>query len=356
MADHMGREMAETAAVARRLVEAPRAEEALRVVGARRYGSIVFVGCGSSYFAGITGAYAVDALLGKMAVAISALDFAHYRSGGVGPDTLVFALSQSGETFETLQAARTARERGATVIAVTNGPESTLPGLAEASIPLLAGEEYGPGTKTVVAETLALYAFLVEWAGESESIAPEKRAALRRELQAAPALVQHVQEQAAARREIAERLAGQRTIAVVGSGPHSALAYQVANVLKETTKIHTEGFEAIEFRHGPLEMIGKDAAVISLGTHASPIHEHLRAVCQIARRAGALWVAVTDEEDHRIPAEADLAFTHSGMSELMASIVTLSAFHQWAHEMATLRGLDPNAFGNIVKTWRDGSV
>lgn len=356
MTDHMAREMAETAQVVRRLVEAPRPEEALRVARAKPYGSIVLAGCGSSYFAGITGVYALDGLLGQTAWAASALDFAFYRTGGVGPGTLFFALSQSGETFETVQAARVAKERGASIIAVTNALDSTLARLADASIPLLAGEEVGPGTKTVVAETLALYAFVLEWAAAEGAITPERHAELRKELQEAPAVVEELQQQARLQHAIPEGLAQKQSIAVVGTGPHSALAFQVANVLKETTKIHTEGFEAVEFRHGPLEMIGQGAAVISLGTPSSPLHDQLRSVCQIARRAGALWVAVTGEDDELIPAEAEVAFIHRPMTELLASILTLSAFHQWAHEMARLRGLDPNVFGNIVKTWKDGSV
>ena len=352
----MACEMAETAQVVQRLVAAPCPEEALRVARAKTYDSIVLAGCGSSYFAAITGQYALDALLGRMALAASALDFTFYRTGGVGPGTLFFALSQSGETFETVQAARAAKERGASIIAVTNDLDSTLARLADASIPLLAGEEVGPGTKTVVAETLALYAFVVEWAVAEGAISPERHAELRKELAEAPGVVAELQRKARLERSIAEALAQKRSIAVVGTGPHSALAFQAANVLKETTKIHAEGFEAVEFRHGPLEMIGDGTAVVSLGTPTSPLHDQLRAVCQIAKRAGALWVAVTGEDDGVIPAEADVAFLHPPMTELLASILTLSVFHQWSYDMAHLRGLDPNVFGNIVKTWKDGSV
>ena len=165
MTDYMSKEMSQTPTAVTNLVEKNEILDPIVdfVIG-KDWGSIVFIGCGSSYYAGLTGAYASHQLINRSATPISALDFLGYRSSDIDQKTLLFALSQSGETYETVKAARAAKQRGANIIAATNNPDSTLGQLAPHSIEFLAGEEYGAGTKTVVAEMLAIYMFFLKLA------------------------------------------------------------------------------------------------------------------------------------------------------------------------------------------------
>ncbi|MGE5553562.1 MAG: SIS domain-containing protein [Betaproteobacteria bacterium] len=354
MEDYMFLEMSETPEVVRRLVEGHETlDRVVERVAAAKPKSFLFTGCGSSYYAGLTGTYASHQLVRIPGFPLSALDFLHYRSVGVGAGTILFALSQSGETAETVRAAQAAHRNGAQVVAVTNNADSALGKLAAGTIPLFAGEECGPGTKTVVAETLAIYMFFLKLAQRMGTILPVQAEEAWKELARAAEFAQRLQEEGRARQDLVRLLSGRQSIFVVGTGPYSALAFQAANVLKETTKLHTEGFEVAEFRHGPLEMVDERAAIISLGVPESPLHRDLLAVCSIGQKAGALWVGVTSGDDEATLSSCDVYHLVPKLSELLGSVLVLSVFQEWSYAMSRGRGFNPNIFRNINKTWRE---
>jgi glucosamine--fructose-6-phosphate aminotransferase (isomerizing) len=217
---------------------------------------------------------------------------------------------------------------------------------------LRAGRESGPGTKTVIAQCVAVYQFGLWYA---RALQPEKKEAIAvalAELDRAPELISDML--AGTTAEAAERLA--RFIAprdhlyMIGGGPLSALAFQVANVLRETGKLHCYPFEAVEFRHGPLEAVSARSALLAFLSRNSQTLEQTFRACSAAQQAGADLVYVGDRSGRSTTGWAEELLLPE-MSEGLAAQLYLAPLQLVSYHVAKTKGLDPNVFVNIVKTW-----
>jgi glucosamine--fructose-6-phosphate aminotransferase (isomerizing) len=352
MRDHMFLEMTETPAVVGKLL-GNRANLSRGVdlfLDSLNNKDILFTGCGSSYFAGISGAYICSKLLKRASTPISAFDYSHYRFAGTGKDTVLFSFSQSGETSETIEATKKAKEKQAMVFAITNNSSSRLASLCDWAIEILAGTEKGPGTKTVVAQLLAIYLFFLDAAKRHKGSVVESLYAGNEELKQAEYLSSQVIEIGRRKDDIAELLYGKDSVFIVGTGPYSATAFQAANVLKEAAKIHAEGFETAEFRHGPLELVSDRSAIILLN-HYETNGVKLFSGKEISKQTGCTVIDVVMAE-HLLKSKGSCCYVVlPEMSEVLGSILSISLFHEWSYKLAKRKGLNPNEFRNIVKTW-----
>jgi len=352
MHDHMFSEMSETPAVVGKLLgnRANLSHGVDLFLDSLNSKNIFFTGCGSSYFAGISGAYICSKLLNRVSTPISAFDYLHYRFAGTGKETVLFSFSQSGETSETIEATKKAKEKKAMVLSITNNTSSRLAKICDWAIEILAGTEKGPGTKTVVAQLLAIYLFFLDAAKRRRGSVVESVYADDEELKQAKCLSSQVIEIGRRNDDIAELLCGKDSVFIVGTGPYSATAFQAANILKEAAKIHAEGFESAEFRHGPLELVSDNSAIILLNHYATN-GAKLFSGEEISKQTGCTVIDVIMDERLLISKGDCHSVVLPEISEILGSILSLSLFHEWSYKLAKRKELNPNDFRNIVKTW-----
>jgi glucosamine--fructose-6-phosphate aminotransferase (isomerizing) len=309
-------------------------------------------GGGSSNFAGLSGRYAIEDMARIPTVALSAIDFQAYALPAAGTQCIAVALSQSGETIETLVAARAAKEHGIHLIALTNNEDSRIGRLCDQVILLQAGREEGPGTKTVVAQCVAIYQFALHLALAFHPGRTEAATAALAELQTAPQAIREMLADPTKTHlgQLAEVLANEDVVYIAGAGPFSALAFQTANYLREVGKIHCCPFEATEFRHGPLEALSAQSHLLVLSNGRCRAQEQVSRACRGAIDAGAELVYMGDSDGMPDVPFSDKILLPS-LSELLAAQVYLSPIQLLGHMIAKRKGLDPNQFDNIVKTW-----
>jgi glucosamine--fructose-6-phosphate aminotransferase (isomerizing) len=321
-------------------------------LGERELSTIYTFGAGSSNFTGLSGRYAIERWAGIPTLPLSSIDFQVYGLSAAGKDCIAIAISQSGETIETLTAARAAREQGIHLVALTNDEESRIGRLCNQVILLQAGDEEGPGTKTVVAQCVAIYQFALHLAVATHPGRAEAVAHALAELGTAPQVIQDMlSEPTRARLEqLAGRLACADHLYIVGAGPFSALAFQAANYLREVGKIHCYPFEATEFRHGPLEALSAQSHLLVLSNGQCQAQDQVERACRGAMGAGAQLVYMGDQEGMPdVPFSTKIVLP--SMSELLAAQIYLSPIQLLGYVIAKRKGLDPNQFDHIVKTW-----
>lgn len=313
---------------------------------------IYMVGCGSSLFAGLSGAYAFEGLLGWPVVARSAVDFETYSLSVLRPRSIVLAISWSGESYETLAAAQAARTRGATLLALTNSPTSTLGKMADGVFLLRAGEEYEPVTKVVCQQAALSYVSLV--AARILKRPHTQLDLLEEEFAKLPVHVEWVLTQLQdAVRPFASELKGLQSLFVVGGGFYYPTALQWARLLTKLTGIHAEGFDPTEFRHGPLEILKRDAAVVFLSGSRCRIKKELNPLVSWVKKAGAKIFSVTDTNDRELANRSTLAMLLPVLTEMVGSTLTLTLLQWVAYHTADVQGRDPTRLRLISKSGRD---
>jgi glutamine---fructose-6-phosphate transaminase (isomerizing) len=310
------------------------------------------IGCGSSYIAGIAGRYAFEEWTGLPALPLSAKDFEFYALRGVRSSALVIAISQSGETRETVDAALASKKRGVRVVALTNNEASSLARICDGIVCTKAGQEEGPGTKTVLAQCVGIYQLVLYLArefGAAEAVAVAEAVT---ELGVTSHLVDSMLSGSTRERveELACLLAGETSLYLLGAGPFSALALQVANLLREVGKLHCYAFEATEFRHGPLEALSKESRLLVLSHSRCRAQDQVAKACQAAKKAGVGLLYVGDARG-RPDVEFDTELILPTASELLAAQIYLAPLQLLGFHIAKRRGLDPDHLTNIVKTW-----
>ncbi len=305
------------------------------------------VGVGSSYFAALAAQYMIEGFSGIPTIALSAMDYQDYHMSQLGTDSCLLAFSQSGETFETVKAVKAAKKKGVYTIALTNNLDSSLAQITDDLILIRAGKEEGPGTKTVLAQCIGAYCFAI---GLSDT---QIVTSVATDLQSAPEVVAGLLNDNTRKtlETLADDLAVDDVIYIIGCGPFWPLAQQWANVLREVAKIHCFPFEATEFRHGPLEVISKGTRLVALSSGDCRCHEQIVRACKLSIEAGATvtYIGGDERRNSQIGASQNLIFPVT--NELLDAQLYLAPLQLLSYMVAKRRGHDPNQFNNIVKTW-----
>lgn len=311
---------------------------------------VVLLACGTSHHATIAGRYWLEELAGIPAVVELASEF-RGRTAVVGEGDLVVAVSQSGETIDTLIAAREAKAKGATVLAIANVNGSAIPRLADAAFYTHAGPEIGvASTKCFTAQLTALFMLSV-WLGKRRGVLNDESAApLIEGLAKVPHLITDVLDRTAATVEdIARKYAEARDVLFVGRGLSYPIALEGALKLKEISYVHAEGYAAGEMKHGPIALIDPHVPVLVLApkdTH----YERTLSNLQEARARDALIIAVLTEGDtHAKPLCADtveLPVIH----ETLTPFLTVIPLQLYAYYVADHKGTDVDQPRNLAKT------
>ena len=310
---------------------------------------IVLTGCGSAYHAAVAGKYVIESLC-RVPVETELASELRYRDPIIGPDTLLIAVSQSGETADTIAAMRECASRGARVLAIVNVVGSTVARLADAVLYTYAGPEIAVATtKGYTTQLAALYLFAV-WAAEGLGrIEKTRYNELVAALSALPARMQRAIDLNTHARYLAGRWHGQGAMFFIGRGMDYAAAMEGSLKLKEISYIHSEAYAAGELKHGTIALIDEKRLVVALCCQTALFGKMMSNVEEVKAR-GARVLAVAPEGDRRIFAEADdVLFAPKG-EELFAAAPELVPLQLFAYYVALENGRDIDKPRNLAKS------
>ena len=312
------------------------------------FNRVVLVACGSSYHACMSGRDAIERLAKVPAEVDIASEF-RYREAVLGADTLVIAVSQSGETIDTLHALREARRRGAKAIAVSNVVDSVMAREADGVIYTHAGPEIGvASTKCHLAQHALLAVFALHLAHSRGELSGESLAAAAAELTALPGLVEATLTGSQDHAAVARRYVGVNDFYFLGRRSGFTVAAEGALKLKELAYVRAEAYPAGEMKHGPISLIEPGAVVVVIALRDG-LWEKVMANVEEMRARGATVVAVCEEGDEETEAAADAVLKVPGAGALVRPIVGVVPLQRFAYEIARARGNDVDRPRNLAK-------
>jgi glucosamine--fructose-6-phosphate aminotransferase (isomerizing) len=315
----------------------------------REVSKVFVVACGTAFHSGLVAKYAIEHWT-RLPVEIEIASEFRYRDPVLGPDTLTLAVSQSGETIDTLEAARHARRQGSQVIAVTNTVGSSLAREADGVLYTHAGPEIGvAATKTFATQMVSQYLVALYLAQVRGTKFPEEIAEVLAELDELPAKVERSIGLDAQVREIAERYRDARDVLFIGRHTGYPAALEGALKLKELSYVHAEGHPAGELKHGPIALIEDGVPVVAVATQCH-VYRKMLSNIQEVRARGARVIAVATEGDPEVGALADHVLEVPATPELMSPVVVTVPMQLLAYHVATLRGCDVDQPRNLAKS------
>ena len=312
---------------------------------------IVIVACGTASYAGEIAKYAIEKWA-KIPVSVELAHEFRYRDPILTANTLVVAISQSGETMDTLMATRYAKERGARVLAICNTQGATLARESDAVIYTHAGPEVAvASTKALTAQMIAVYLLALFLSSGRGSLPAGELSALGKELLKLPAKVTEVLGSLDQIRALAKKMSNARTVLFLGRNVGFPVAMEGALKLKELAYIHAEGFAAGELKHGPIALIEKDQPVIViLPSPNDPLHSKVISNIEEIKARGASVIAIAEAGDTEAQKNAESVWFVPATNWLMAPVLTVIPLQTFAMELANAKGLDVDQPRNLAKS------
>ncbi|MGZ5292260.1 MAG: glutamine--fructose-6-phosphate transaminase (isomerizing), partial [Actinomycetota bacterium] len=315
----------------------------------RDIGKVFVVACGTAYHSGLVAKYAIEHWT-RIPVEIEIASEFRYRDPVLGADTLTIAVSQSGETIDTLEAARHAARQGSRVLAVTNTLGSSLAREAGAVMYTHAGPEIAvASTKTFATQMIALHLVALYLAQVRGPMFPEEIAEVVRRMRELPAGVRRTLELDAQVRAIAEEIRDATDVLFIGRHTGYPAALEGALKLKEISYVHAEGYPAGELKHGPIALIEEGVPVVAVATDCH-VYPKMLSNIQEVRARGANVIAVASEGDEEIAAVAQHVLYVPRVPELLAPVVVAPPLQLLAYHVARLRGCDVDQPRNLAKS------
>jgi len=319
----------------------------------RAVDKIVFIACGTAAYAGMVAKYALEHWTRIPCEVELAHEF-RYRDPVVNERTLVVAISQSGETMDTLMAVKHARQLGARVICICNTHGSTIPRESDAVLYTHAGPEIAvASTKAFLAQITACYILGLYLAQLRGGTYADEAQAVMKDLKEMPAKIQTVLDGQGRVREIARFMADTRSVLFLGRHVGYPVALEGALKLKELAYIHAEGFAAGELKHGPIALIEPGQPVFVIVPSPSSEHGlHGKVVSNIqeVRARGARTIVIAEEGDEDVVPFADVIIRVPATPPLLAPLVTTVPLQVFACELASAKGLNVDQPRNLAKS------
>ncbi len=310
---------------------------------------ILIIACGTAYHAGMVGKYAIERLA-RLPVEVDTSSEFRYRDAIVDKHTLVIAVSQSGETADTLAAAREAKAKGAKVIAVCNVIGSSLARESHGVLYTQAGPEIGvASTKAYTAQIMMLYILALKMASLRRSLTPREHKRLLKELSKVPALCQGFLRNMAAVQKVAEANSHFGSFLYLGRNINYPSALEGALKLKEISYIPAEGYAAGEMKHGPIALIDEYRAVVCIAP-ASHVYEKMASNIQEIRARKGNIIAVVTEKDTGIRPHADFVLEIPAIEEIFSPLLVVLPLQMMAYFVAVKRGCDVDQPRNLAKS------
>jgi glucosamine--fructose-6-phosphate aminotransferase (isomerizing) len=314
--------------------------------GCRR---VIVVACGTSYHAGLVGRYAIEEWA-RVGVEMDVASEYRYRNPVIGPGDLVIGISQSGETADTLAAMRLARERGATVLAVTNAMGSQATRDADGVLFTRSGLEISvAATKTFVAQVAAMYLVALRMAELRGTLPADRLRELVTDLKRIPHCIDALLGNLAPVERTAEALQDAGFFMYLGRHAGLPVALEGALKLKEISYVATDAYAAGEMKHGPIALLDEATPVVCIATR-SPVRDKIVSNMQEVRARGAHVIAVATEGDDEIRAHADEVVFVPETDWLLQPLLAVIPLQVLAYRIARLRGLNVDQPRNLAKT------
>jgi glucosamine--fructose-6-phosphate aminotransferase (isomerizing) len=319
----------------------------------RAVNKIIVVACGTAAYAGQVAKYAIEHWC-RIPTEVELAHEFRYRDPIVDARTLVVAVSQSGETMDTLMAVRHAREQGATTLAIVNTHGSTIPRESDAVLYTHAGPEVAvASTKAFLAQITAAYLLGLYLAQLRGTKFPDEIRETLEDLRAIPEKIQKVLDGADRVRQIARWMADTSSVLFLGRHVGFPVAMEGALKLKELAYIHAEGFAAGELKHGPIALIeaGQPVFIIVPSPRGRDVlHSKVISNIQEIRARGARTLVIAEEGDDAVLPYADEVFYVPQTPSLLQPLVAVVPLQIFACELATARGLDVDQPRNLAKS------
>ncbi|MEO6206131.1 MAG: glutamine--fructose-6-phosphate transaminase (isomerizing), partial [Mycobacteriales bacterium] len=310
---------------------------------------VVIIACGSSYHSGLVGKYAIERWC-RLPVQVEMASEFRYRDPVVGRSTLVIAISQSGETADTLEALRHARAQKAWVLAVTNTVGSTVSRESDAVFYTRGGPEVAvASTKAVIAQLAAMYVVGLYLAQVRGTRDPDEVRAHMRDLQEIPDLIAEVLSRMEPVRALARELVDEPRVLFLGRHVGYPMALEGALKLKELAYISAEGFPAGEIKHGPIALIDKGTPVVIVAARHALSAKLVNNVQEVRARGARTIVIATDGDETVIP-YADTVIRIPDTKSLLTPLLTIVPMQVLSAEVARARGLDVDRPRNLAKS------
>ncbi|HPX38587.1 MAG TPA: glutamine--fructose-6-phosphate transaminase (isomerizing) [Mycobacterium sp.] len=319
----------------------------------REIDKVFIVACGTAYHSGLLAKYAIEHWT-RLPVEVELASEFRYRDPVLDRGTLVIAISQSGETADTLEAVRHAKTQKAKVLAICNTNGSQIPREADAVLYTRAGPEIGvAATKTFLAQVAANYLVGLALAQARGTKYPDEVAREYRELEAMPDLVQQVLGHLDAVADLGVRFASSSTVLFLGRHVGYPVALEGALKLKELAYMHAEGFAAGELKHGPIALIEDGMPVIIVmpsPKNAAMLHAKLLSNIREIQARGAVTIVIAEEGDETVRPYADFIFEIPAVSTLFQPLLSTVPLQVFAASVARARGYDVDKPRNLAKS------
>jgi glucosamine--fructose-6-phosphate aminotransferase (isomerizing) len=314
---------------------------------------LVIVACGTASYAGDVGKYAIEKWA-RIPVSVELSHEFRYRNPIITPNTLVVAISQSGETMDTLMATRYARELGAKVISICNTQGATLARESDATLYTHAGPEVAvASTKALTSQITATYLLALMLAEARGASAPAELARLGKELLKLPAKVTDVIENLPQAMALGTAHADASSVLFLGRNVGFPVAMEGALKLKELAYIHAEGFAAGELKHGPIALIEEGQPVIVIvpsPRDADSLHPKIISNIQEIRARGAKVIAIAEEGDATVGDYAESVIFVPETEPIFSAVLSVIPLQAFALALSTAKGLDVDQPRNLAKS------
>ncbi|MBI5644872.1 glutamine--fructose-6-phosphate transaminase (isomerizing) [Candidatus Kaiserbacteria bacterium] len=309
---------------------------------------IIIVGCGTAYFAGLTGEYMLEEHAGIPVEVELASEF-RYRNPVVNGRTIVLAISQSGETLDTLEAIREGKRRGALTLGIVNTVGSTIARETDAGVYNHAGPEIGVASTKALVSQLSALALLTTFLGRQRGMSAHEGREIARALRALPQQIQAILNTRDGIQKMAKKYKNARDFLYIGRKYNYPIAFEGALKLKEISYIHAEGCGAGEMKHGPLAMIDQKFPTLAIATSDSVYEKMASNMQEIKARKGPL-IAIASEGNDEIKQLADDVMYVPKTIEMLQPILNVVPLQLFAYFFAREKGYNVDRPRNLAKS------
>lgn len=317
-----------------------------RILNAKR---IVFVACGTSWHACQVGEYLIEDLA-RINVEVEYASEFRYRNPIIGEGDVVIAVSQSGETADTLAALEIAKSRGATIFGICNVVGSSISRITDAGSYTHAGPEIGvASTKAFTAQVTVLTLLALRLASKKDSLSRIRFRTLLSELEAIPEKIKRVLEKDAIIKDIAAHYKDSANALYLGRGSSFPVALEGALKLKEISYIHAEGYPAAEMKHGPIALIDAEMPVFVIATKGTSYEKVVSNIQEVKARKGKI-VAIVTEGDVQVKAIADHVIEIPDTDEHLVPLLATVPLQLLSYHIAVMRGCNVDQPRNLAKS------
>ncbi|WP_412468452.1 glutamine--fructose-6-phosphate transaminase (isomerizing) [Pedobacter sp. KLB.chiD] len=310
---------------------------------------IIIVACGTSWHAGLVGEYLIEEYA-RIRVEVEYASEFRYRNPIITEKDVVIAISQSGETADTIAAIELAKTRGATILGICNVIGASIPRLTHAGVYTHAGPEIGvASTKAFTAQVTALTLIAFYMAQHKGTLTTSKLIELLTELDAIPGKIQETLKSSQLIKQVAENMKDASNCLFLGRGSDFPVALEGALKLKEISYIHAEGYPAAEMKHGPIALIDADMPVVFIATKNSSYEKVISNIQEVKARKGQV-IAIVTQGDTEVKKMADYCIEIPGTNEAFLPLLATIPLQLLSYYIAVMRNCDVDQPRNLAKS------